>query len=673
MLKNSGTAPKRKIGSRLDNIARLTAEASDTISNWTAFWILLAICLGFSALNWLDLGSFWGDGPSWLFQTARAYGGELPYRDFSLSYPPFSIWLFQFIYWVLGPTFLAAQILVDILGISIVLLTYMISTRIMPRSLALAAGILVACVSASGGSSFELFTLQIYTPALLPGVIGLQLMTIGMIDRHRQGRWTRGTALLTAIGCSIAILSKPEFMAGAIACLIAGCFLAICDQRKSGTVSLGRIWAVAAAPIFGCAIAGSLLFALGLTVGTEKLIFGLSGQGMAAIACPWWPTGLGLFGALGSLGEAGAILALMTLFRFGDLSRTYGRRYILALVLAAIGTGIFILYLPIASQGYSSTAIRDIGSMTARWGFGLSNIINFSSYLFTRRNILLPVMWSNIVISIVLSIRKFSLRARGSKIEDALYLVMLIACALSARQLFGDYFESLTSVAIAAHVFLIILLVAFLYYAITWVCNIGGATNNRGAGIAILVTILVVGSYSGLRAAVSTIMELRAGYQPLHTPAGTVNLNDPASVAIYSFIRDHSGPGETIVDIGSNDVQPNYVGGLNLYGGGVNFALRRTSPIFSVAFSALKPPDLILNDDLMRFRATLPKFVIGANPLNAQYGLINAWNGCSFPSLIWAPHIENFEKNKLFPLIKYIRSNYTKVFQIDRWAVFARE
>ena len=665
MLKNSGTAPKRKIDSRLDNIARLTAEASDKISDRAAFWILLAICLGFSALRWLDLGSFWGDGPVWLFETARAYGGELPYRDFAWVYPPFSIWLFQFTYWVLGPTFFAAQLLVDILGMIIVMLTYTISTRLIPRSLALAAGILIACMSDSG---FNLFTLQIYTPALLTGAIGIQLMTIGVIDRHRRGRGTLVTALLTAIGCSIAILSKPEFMVGAIACLIASCFLAIYDNRKSGTVSLGRIWAVAAAPIFGCAIAGSFLFALGLTVGIKRLLLGLSGYGLAAIACPWWPTGLGLFGAIGSLGEAGAIVALLTLFRFDDFARTYGRRYILALVLAATGVTIYILYFlsftyfSQATQGYIQTAT----AISDRLGFRYSNIVNSFIYLFTKRNIFLPVMWSNIVISIVFSIRKLSSHARGSKIEDSLYLVMLVASGLSIRQLFGDYAEAYTNVAVPAYPFLYILLIAFLYYVIRWVCNPGGATNNRGAGIAILVTILVVGSYSGLRAMVSTIAELRAGYQPLHTPAGTVNLNDPVSLAIYSFIRDHSSPGEAIVDLGSNDVRSNY-------GGGINFALRRTSPVFSNAFTDLEPPDLILNEDLMLFRATLPKFVIGTDPLQSRYGLPNAWNRCTFPSVVWAPHIANFDDNKHLPVIEYIRSNYTKVFQIDRWAVFAQE
>jgi len=271
-------------------------------------------------------------------------------------------------------------------------------------------------------------------------------------------------------------------------------------------------------------------------------------------------------------------------------------------------------------------------------------------------------MWANIAIAAVYSIAKLWPRPR-LKLDDGYLLVMLVACGLSARQMFGDYSEAYTNVAVPAFPFLYILAVAFLYHAARWVFRTGGGGDARATGAAILTAILITGSYAGFRAATSSMGELRAGYRPLQTTAGKVYLNDKRSAAIYGYLASHTGPRDTIADIG----------GTSNYPGGLNFALQRISPMFSVLFTDIEPTDWILTDDLKRFRAAPPKFVIGTDPFQAQYGLLDAWNRCPFPLLVWAPHAANFDNNKRFPIIEGVRSTYEKVFQSGQWVVFAQK
>jgi len=269
------------------------------------------------------------------------------------------------------------------------------------------------------------------------------------------------------------------------------------------------------------------------------------------------------------------------------------------------------------------------------------------------------VMWANIALVIPFSIARLLARAPTSKVQDAFYLLMLTTCGLSVRELFGSFSEANTEVTFSSYPFLAILLVGFLYYLAEWIFSRGKLSEGRTLGTAVLITLLTVGTYSGLRTLLSVKSEFGSGYRPLRTPAGTVNVADLSTIAIFSFVRDHSNPGETIVDVA--------------HGGAVNFSLQRATPIVQDLFQALMPSDSILYQDFESFRAAPPKFVIGNYPLRAEYGFSAALNGCSFPYFVWSNHKALFLKNKTFPVIEYIRANYSVVYQAGPMAVFAKK
>ena len=71
--------------------------------------------------------------------------------------------------------------------------------------------------------------------------------------------------------------------------------------------------------------------------GFANLRAGISAYGLATAFCPWWPTGLGVLGLLGALGEAVVIAAV--------LSIPFRRRYPGLPWLAVPGGILYLTYL----------------------------------------------------------------------------------------------------------------------------------------------------------------------------------------------------------------------------------------------------------------------------------------------------------------------------------------
>src|SRR5258708_3070824 len=103
----SGAAPRKRT---------MQTDALLESGNVAAIVLLCAI---FTWLRWKKLDELlWGDPVHWLHEVSRVARGEIPYRDFSFQYPPFTAFFFGWGFRLFGITFTTAQILVDFWSIA---------------------------------------------------------------------------------------------------------------------------------------------------------------------------------------------------------------------------------------------------------------------------------------------------------------------------------------------------------------------------------------------------------------------------------------------------------------------------------------------------------------------------------------------------------------------------
>src|SRR5258706_658186 len=173
---------------------------------------IVLLCAIFSWLRWVRLDELlWGDPVHWLHEVSRVSTGELPYRDYSFQYPPFTAFFFGWIFRLFGSTFANASILVNFWSFSVVLLCYSLTRFLMPAGLRFPVCFLLVCVCATSLTNFNLFSYRIYTPALETGAAGALMSLLGMLRVLRnRGSSALNLAIISA-GSGIALLSKPEF------------------------------------------------------------------------------------------------------------------------------------------------------------------------------------------------------------------------------------------------------------------------------------------------------------------------------------------------------------------------------------------------------------------------------------------------------------------------------
>src|SRR5512136_1964695 len=231
------------------------------------------------ALRWGKLDSLWGDPARWLFEAYRSASGETLYRDFAWQFPPLSLLLISGVFRLFGGTFEAAQVMLDALSLSAVLLLWAVARRIMPAGLALAVTIAgVIAISTGGGPDFRLFSLQLYTPAQLTGLAGTLLLTWSLIAALQRGRLTPGRWIALSLGSTIGLLSKPEYAAACLGGLIV---FVLVEARtwflnKSMGAWLRHTLLVLALGVLPAAI-GYLV--VGSAVGFDNLMAGVTGYG----------------------------------------------------------------------------------------------------------------------------------------------------------------------------------------------------------------------------------------------------------------------------------------------------------------------------------------------------------------------------------------------------------
>ncbi len=604
-----------------------------------AFWLssalLLALCGLFIALRWGKLNSLWGDPARWLFEAYRAAQGETLYRDFAWQFPPLSLLLMSGAFRLLGSTFETAQIVLNVLSVAVVLLLWAVARRILSEALALATTLAgVSAIATGGGPDFRLFSLQLYTPAQLTGLIGTLLLLWSLIAALQSGRLTTGRWIALSLGSTIGLLSKPEYAAACVGGLIV--FVLVEARTRFCNRSMGA-WLrhTVLVLISGVLPAAIGYLAVGGIVGFDNLIAGVTGYGAAALICPWWPTGLGLLGALFAVGQGVLFIAVLSLVRFRTLRRKYGRRYFVVWLAAAGGLLLMVLYVP------AWTRLNDFRLTTWQDGLG---------FVTTLGVVLLPVMWFSIGVWFGLAGRyaqaifkrqAFPLSASGR------WVLITMGVVLSARGLFGDSHSVTTMVAVAA---MPVWLIVGPYGLLRILQRFKTDEVDQGQALWSKVVLLVVVTYAGLRLIYGLSDEARTVYATLNTPAGTVQLTDQTSAAIYDYVARHTTAQEPFLDVA--------------YGGGINFALRRSSPTFSTQWWYLLPPQKYVDQDLAQFLQHPPALVIanGLPDYGASFGVISPTR-CPFPCLVWRPDESAYDPTRRFAVLDFIQAHYQPVFE----------
>jgi hypothetical protein len=590
--------------------------------------VLLALTAFCAALNWLKLGAFWGDGPRAWFEIYRASLGEIPYRDFTWPYPPLTLALLSSILHIFGATFPVAQITVDLLSLGCVLGVWTLARRLAPPLPAFAATLAFTLVGATNGGSFALFSLLVYTPAILVGGLGLLLAAIGLVDYIRTGLTFRTVVLLVSGGL-VCCLSRPECAAAIL--LGIACLALIALRSTSPGPRMAKLKSVAAVAAL---LLGPSLCVYGFLIawiGYRPLAEGITGYGLASLACPWWPTGFGVLGAGAALCAALAVLGILAL-----LVRISSGKPI-----PWSGAGFWAI--PLAAGGwlaYSALFFRELSEQQAiRQG-----PMAVAYFLITTNTFLLPIMWLCIAMFVLEGLGYLGgKRAGHSQDEQMLFVLLGLVFALSTRNLFNTVLSNATTTTPMLYPMLFAVLPLLVREAFgRWSGAARSGISSSDLQRLYVAVSVILCLYGGIRLVGFGVKEARKQYVRLNTGAGPVKLSDNGvSAEVYEFMQKSIEPGETFADVG--------------YGGGVNFALHRSTPLYTTQFTAFRPTAQHRERDYSQLNSARTRFVIGQDPPIARYG---TEFGCAFPRFVWKANGCRQCDNVSFPVMQLILDRY---------------
>ncbi len=595
---------------------------------------ILALCGIFCYLRWTKLDTLVsGDPARWLFEAQRLAAGQIPYKDFSWPYPPFALLSLGWIMRCFGVTFPVAQVFIDIVSMIVVLLAYFLTGLLLPGFLRLPVMFCLIAVCGTSLMFFNLFSFITYVPALQTGAAGFLMFLIGVLAYLRTGKVSAASWLLITMGAFVAAYSKPESLLATLSTLTV---LWLGDRVYwfFGRRTSDWLWHYSKLGA-ACVLPALIAYCwVGAVAGFTNLKEGNTGYGLAAAACPWWPTGLGIFGAAASLGEAAFIAAAFSLTRKSRFAARFGRLYYYGLASGFAGLCVYFAYVLDSNW--------DLLTGSRSWADKLW--YSAPSTLWTNA-VLLPVMWSCVLLWLYLAPRVFVSRGQKQNSSALVLLVVLTGpVAMSARGWFNWSHEIRTTVPGTCYPFFLVL-GPYLIWRFLRLGGLGadmdmGIRSKPGIAVFALVTsyglLRIIGAYPALLS--------NGRYHQLPTLAGTVRLTNYAvDSEIYDFVVEHTSPGDTVLDIP--------------YGGGINFAAHRLSPFFDTQLRNWSIADTFLDKDADGLRQHPPKVVIADDAPNygARYGLQTCT--CAFPGFVWAP-ATNSAPDKAFPAIVAIRQNY---------------
>jgi hypothetical protein len=592
--------------------------------------VIALLCAMFILLRWKKMGSLlWLDPARWLLEFSRVARGELPYRDFSFQYPPFAAFLYGWLLRWFGITFTNAQVITDVIGMLVVALCWLLIRQLLPPGLRLSTGICLIATCATSLMFFNLFSFVTYIPSLQTGTVGILIVLNVLLRSVRAGGIGAGGWTMLACGGLVACLSKPEFILASIAAVACAAIL-----KRDFVFSLlaGSVVLIPSIVVYA---------ALAAVVGFAELRAALAGYGLATASCPWWPTGLGIFGALAALGEASMLAALASIPRWKCFRSSYGNRYFQFLAASVAGTAIYLAYLVYRNGNAFAASL----SFTQR----MRGIL--PSVLFTSA-VLQPVLWVSLVAFLALAWRLL----RGYQLESRdreLLLVLAVALSMASRSLFGSTQSEFPEVAAVCYPFFLILGAYFLWRFLS-----SAATPRYST--AVVATVLLAYACIRLVGAWPEMLSDRQ-YGVLETPAGTIRLlNYKVDTKVYQYLMAHTRPGDYVLDIP--------------YGGGLNFATGRPSPIYTTQLAGMGWPQVYQQKDIDLFQSHPATLVIAQNdPKLGTYWSFGLPGNrmCACPRLVWQPDQPNWDPNYVFPLVSYIQQHYRVVASIGDKLILA--
>ncbi len=592
---------------------------------------LALVCGVFIALRWKKMGSLlWLDPAHWLNEISRLARGELPYRDFSFQYPPFVVFLYGGTLKLFGISFSVVQAITDVIDIGVVVSFYCLIRKLFPRTLHGAAGFCLICVCVTSLMNFNLFSYVTYSPSLQTGALGLLLLLLSFIQIVTNESIGYEAWLLAACGGFVAMLSKPESILASVVSFLILAFI-IREPR--------RIWMIALIVFVPAIVAYA---ALARIVGLTNLLEGFTGYGLATAFCPWWPTGVGVLGALAALGQATMLMTFTTLPKWRGFAAKYGARYRALLWATPVATAVYVTYIVYQSRH----ALTD---PSLSWPERVRRTLPYVIY---TSPVLESILWVCILAFLILAWRL--LFARNGRRTDAVLLLILTAPAvMCSRSLFSSTQGIYPEVPGICYPFLLVLGPYLLWRFLD-------SAAGRSYAIAVVASITV--GYALIRI-VGGWPEMLSGrpYGTLYTEAGSVKLlNYNNDAKVYSYVMSHTSPDDYVLDLP--------------YGGGVNFASGRRYPIFNVQLSGLGVPSYYEQLDLDLIRQRRPRVVIGEDEphLGTYWGFGQKGNrACPCPRLVWAPDRPSWDPNHVLPVVKYIEENYHVVDRIGNKLIWA--
>jgi len=578
--------------------------------------LLALACLAFIALRWKKMDSLlWGDPAHWLNEISRFARGDLPYRDFSYQYPPFAIFFYGWLLRWFGASFTAVQLITDIIGLGVVACCYAWIRRLLPRSLHLPVGFLVASVCSTSLMNFNLFSYVTYSPSLQTGALGVLLLLLALAGYIREGIWHWRRWMLAALGGFIALLSKPESALAAVAAVAVFALI----------VLKPRVIAITTMVVFMPALLAYVR--LGYSTGFHNLAAGISGYGLATAFCPWWPTGLGTFAIAAAIGEASALAALFSLPSRQNFERTFGASYRRLVWYAPLGALVFAGFVFYQNRGALADRSLDIAGR-------LGHVI---PYLIYTNPVLQPVVWVSIAAFAALAWRLFRTRLTG--LDRELLLFVSAPVVMSTRALFSSTQNVYPEVAGICYPFLLVLGPYFLWRFL----RVGGESYARATVMVLAVGYAVVRIAGGWQELLSS-----RHYETLQTPAGSVSLlNFDIDSKVYDYVMSNTTPSDYLQELP--------------YGGGLNFATGRRSPIFNTQLAGLGIPPDYEQLDLDLIRKNPPRMVVAIDQPNLGtywgYG-IKGNRACPCPRLVWVPEGRSWDPDHTLAIARYVEAHY---------------
>ncbi len=608
---------------RSDPLDRIDRGSQNGFTDLLNVGLLLLLCAVFARLRWAKLDELMGGDPvHWLHEVSRVAGGEMPYRDFSFQYPPFTAFFFGWVFRFFGSTFTTASILVSFWSFTVVLLCYALTRFLLPAALRLPVCFFLICVCATSLTNFSLFSYRIYSPSLETGAAGALLSLWGMLRVLRNTGKSGTNLAMIAAGSAIAFLSKPEFALASAAALVLFTFL---NQRFWWNVKMLAISTLPAAALYTW---------VARVVGLRNLIAGISGYGLATFACPWWPTGIGLFGVAAALGEAILIASVLSFPWRRDFRNDLGAAYSRMLFIAIPGAIIFLAYIATLNRE-ALTSARPVSAKA---------MLILPSLVWTAP-VLLPVMWAAILLFLYFLRRCLRDRGKTSQRTKEVLLVLVFPVSMAPRTWFGSTQGVIADVSAACYPFLLVLGPYLLWSFLS-------SPSRKTPAVPVVAAIVMVYGIARLLGGSSLLTE--RNYHTLETVAGAVKISDYSpAIEIYRYIAAHTAPSDYVLEIP--------------YGGGVNFTSGRRNPIFDTMLVNMQIPPEYQQKDLERIKQRKPKIIIAEDlprlGTNFSFGAVGN-RACVCPRLVWMPDRPSWDPDYIYPLVDYITRNYRPAIRI---------